>query len=239
MRVVSGAWRGRPCASRAGSTTREVAARLASCRALVVTATEEFGIAAIEAQAAGRPVIALRAGGVRETLVEGVTGAFFDEPDPDALVGGRPRVRRSRGRPAGLRRERRALRRRALRGGDRRGRRGRAARAAASRGRGARTPARAARRSGAAPGAERVRVAVVVPCRDGRRWLPGLLASVREQTRAARPGARRRRRLRRRLRRRRARGGSGGPRAGAATSASPRRPTGGSRRRPMRTPWRS
>ena len=64
----------------------EVAARLASCRALVVTATEEFGIAAIEAQAAGRPVIALRAGGVRETLVEGVTGAFFDEPDPDALV---------------------------------------------------------------------------------------------------------------------------------------------------------
>ena len=64
----------------------EVAARLASCRALVVTATEEFGIAAIEAQAAGRPVIALRAGGVRETLVEGVTGAFFDEPDPDALA---------------------------------------------------------------------------------------------------------------------------------------------------------
>ena len=58
----------------------------ASCRALVVTATEEFGIAAIEAQAAGRPVIALRAGGVRETLVEGVTGAFFDEPDPDALA---------------------------------------------------------------------------------------------------------------------------------------------------------
>jgi glycosyltransferase involved in cell wall biosynthesis len=64
----------------------EVAERLASCRALVVTATEEFGIAAIEAQAAGRPVIALRAGGVRETLVDGVTGAFFDEPDPDALV---------------------------------------------------------------------------------------------------------------------------------------------------------
>jgi glycosyltransferase involved in cell wall biosynthesis len=64
----------------------EVAARLAACRALVVTATEEFGIAAIEAQASGRPVIALRAGGVRETLVEGVTGTFFDEPDAGALA---------------------------------------------------------------------------------------------------------------------------------------------------------
>jgi glycosyltransferase involved in cell wall biosynthesis len=64
----------------------EVAARLATCRALVVTATEEFGIAAVEAQAAGRPVIALREGGVRETVVEGVTGAFFDEPEPEALA---------------------------------------------------------------------------------------------------------------------------------------------------------
>jgi glycosyltransferase involved in cell wall biosynthesis len=64
----------------------EVAARLARARALVVTATEEFGIAAVEAQAAGRPVIALREGGVRETVEEGVTGAFFDEPDPEALA---------------------------------------------------------------------------------------------------------------------------------------------------------
>jgi glycosyltransferase involved in cell wall biosynthesis len=64
----------------------EVAARLASCRALVVTATEEFGIAAIEAQAAGRPVVALREGGVRETLVEGETGVFYDAPDPRALA---------------------------------------------------------------------------------------------------------------------------------------------------------
>jgi glycosyltransferase involved in cell wall biosynthesis len=65
---------------------REVAARLAACRALVVTATEEFGIAAVEAQAAGRPVIALREGGVRETVLEGVTGAFFDTPDAGALA---------------------------------------------------------------------------------------------------------------------------------------------------------
>lgn len=64
----------------------EVARRLARARALVVTATEEFGIAAVEAQAAGRPVIALRDGGVRDTVVEGVTGCFYDTPDVDALV---------------------------------------------------------------------------------------------------------------------------------------------------------
>ena len=51
---------------------------LASCRALVVTAVEEFGIAAVEAQAAGRPVIAADGGGVRETVTDGVTGSFFD-----------------------------------------------------------------------------------------------------------------------------------------------------------------
>jgi glycosyltransferase involved in cell wall biosynthesis len=64
----------------------EAAAHLSSARALIVTATEEFGIAAVEAQAAGRPVIALREGGVRETVVEGETGAFFERPDPAALV---------------------------------------------------------------------------------------------------------------------------------------------------------
>ena len=55
-------------------------------RALVVTATEEFGIAAVEAQASGRPVIALRDGGVLETVIDGVTGVFFDRPEVDDLV---------------------------------------------------------------------------------------------------------------------------------------------------------
>ena len=48
-----------------------------SCRALVVTAVEEFGIAAVEAQAAGRPVIAARGGGALETIVEGRTGCLW------------------------------------------------------------------------------------------------------------------------------------------------------------------
>src|SRR5919107_1428351 len=54
-------------------------------RDLVVTATEEFGIAAVEAQAAGRPVVALAEGGVTESVIEGRTGVFYAEPTVEAL----------------------------------------------------------------------------------------------------------------------------------------------------------
>ncbi|HET6506165.1 MAG TPA: glycosyltransferase [Baekduia sp.] len=64
----------------------EVARLLATSRALVVTATEEFGIAAVEAQAAGRPVVALDEGGVTESVREGRTGVFYDEATPEALA---------------------------------------------------------------------------------------------------------------------------------------------------------
>jgi len=64
----------------------EVARLLGTARALVVTATEEFGIAAVEAQAAGRPVIALGEGGVTESVIAGETGAFYPEPTPEALA---------------------------------------------------------------------------------------------------------------------------------------------------------
>jgi glycosyltransferase involved in cell wall biosynthesis len=63
-----------------------VAELLARARALVVTATEEFGIAAVEALAAGRPVIALGEGGVGESVTEGVTGTFFAPCEPEALA---------------------------------------------------------------------------------------------------------------------------------------------------------
>jgi glycosyltransferase involved in cell wall biosynthesis len=50
---------------------------LQSARALIVTSIEEFGIVAVEAQAAGRPVIARRGGGALESVIEGVTGTFW------------------------------------------------------------------------------------------------------------------------------------------------------------------
>jgi glycosyltransferase involved in cell wall biosynthesis len=63
----------------------ETAAYLQSSRALVVAAVEEFGIAAVEAQAAGRPVIAVRSGGTLETVMQGRTGTFWDG-GPDELA---------------------------------------------------------------------------------------------------------------------------------------------------------
>jgi glycosyltransferase involved in cell wall biosynthesis len=95
----------------AGSTIRfagrlsdgEVAQVLQGARALIMTAVEEFGIVSVEAQAAGRPVIARRGGGALETVVEGATGCFWsggpreladavlgfdtDEVDQQACVG--------------------------------------------------------------------------------------------------------------------------------------------------------
>lgn len=56
------------------------------CRAFVFPGEEDFGIAPIEAQAAGRPVIAYAAGGALDTVIEGVTGTFFHEPSPEALA---------------------------------------------------------------------------------------------------------------------------------------------------------
>lgn len=57
----------------------------AGCRAYILPGVEDFGIAPVQAQAAGRPVIAYRAGGALDTVAEGKTGAFFHEPTPEAL----------------------------------------------------------------------------------------------------------------------------------------------------------
>lgn len=57
----------------------------ARCHAYVVPGVEDFGIAPVEAMAAGKPVVALRAGGAVETVIEGRTGVFFDTPSADAL----------------------------------------------------------------------------------------------------------------------------------------------------------
>ena len=58
----------------------------AGARALIVPNVEEFGIAGVEAQAAGRPVVAADAGGARETIVDGETGVLVPPGDVDALA---------------------------------------------------------------------------------------------------------------------------------------------------------
>src|SRR4051794_38587125 len=68
-----------PTVTFAGRVSDEGAARiLQTSRALIVTAAEEFGIAAVEAQAAGRPAIAPSRGGALETVRDGVTGRLWD-----------------------------------------------------------------------------------------------------------------------------------------------------------------
>ena len=95
----------------------EVADLLRTSQALIVTAEEEFGIAAVESLASGRPVIALRSGGVLETVTAGRTGAFYDDADdPQALAAVVRGVRSGRGRPRGLRRVGETVQRRALPG---------------------------------------------------------------------------------------------------------------------------
>ncbi len=67
-----------PTISFAGRVSDATVAEIVrGARALVVTGVEEFGIAAVESQAAGRPVIARAGGGALETVVDGVTGCFW------------------------------------------------------------------------------------------------------------------------------------------------------------------
>jgi glycosyltransferase involved in cell wall biosynthesis len=64
----------------------ELADLFASARAVLVPSMEEFGITAVEAQAAGRPVIAVAAGGALETVIDGETGRLASLDDVDSFV---------------------------------------------------------------------------------------------------------------------------------------------------------
>lgn len=58
----------------------------ATCRALVFTPEEDFGIVPVEANASGRPVIAYGRGGARDSVVEGKTGLFYQDHNADGLI---------------------------------------------------------------------------------------------------------------------------------------------------------
>ncbi len=59
---------------------------LSKCQALIHPQEEDFGLTAVEAMAAGRPVIAYGAGGVLETIEDKKTGLFFNEQTWEALA---------------------------------------------------------------------------------------------------------------------------------------------------------
>ncbi len=61
---------------------REVYSR---ARAFVFAAEEDFGIVPLEAMAAGRPVIAYKSGGALESVIEGITGTFFEKQTTQCL----------------------------------------------------------------------------------------------------------------------------------------------------------
>lgn len=57
------------------------------CRAVIFPAIEEdFGIVPVEAMVWGKPVVALRSGGVKETVLDGKTGVFFNRPTVSSLT---------------------------------------------------------------------------------------------------------------------------------------------------------
>ncbi len=62
-----------------------VADLLGRARAYISAAEEDFGIAIVEAQAAGCPVISYQKGGALETVIDGRTGLFFPEQTRDSL----------------------------------------------------------------------------------------------------------------------------------------------------------
>jgi glycosyltransferase involved in cell wall biosynthesis len=59
---------------------------LGNARAAILPGEEDFGLVPLEAAACARPTIAYRAGGATETIVEGVTGEFFEERTPESLA---------------------------------------------------------------------------------------------------------------------------------------------------------
>ncbi len=65
---------------------KEIVELMQKANAFIYPQEEDFGITAVEAQAAGCPVIAYKAGGVLDTVIDGITGVFFDKQNKESLV---------------------------------------------------------------------------------------------------------------------------------------------------------
>jgi glycosyltransferase involved in cell wall biosynthesis len=64
--------------------------------AVLLPGEEDFGIAPVEAQACGRPVVALARGGALETVIDGVTGVLVEESSAPAFAAGITRALQTR-----------------------------------------------------------------------------------------------------------------------------------------------
>jgi glycosyltransferase involved in cell wall biosynthesis len=69
-----------------GLTPDEIRDEYRRARAVILPGEEDFGIVPVEAQACGRPVVALGRGGALETVTDGDTGVLFAEPTVDSLT---------------------------------------------------------------------------------------------------------------------------------------------------------
>ncbi len=94
LKIVGTGPQERSLREKAGSTveflgiqSEEIMIKLLSgCKALIVSAEEDFGLTPLEAMAAGKPVIAYKKGGALETVIDGVTGYFFNEQTTESLI---------------------------------------------------------------------------------------------------------------------------------------------------------
>jgi glycosyltransferase involved in cell wall biosynthesis len=77
-------------------TDEKLADYYRKCTALIFPQEEDFGIVAVEVQAAGAPVVAYKAGGALDTVVEGKTGVFFDRQSEKALIGAVEKLKKTR-----------------------------------------------------------------------------------------------------------------------------------------------
>jgi glycosyltransferase involved in cell wall biosynthesis len=69
----------------------------ARCKALVFPGIEDFGIVPVEAMASGKAVIALAAGGVLDTVIDGLTGILYLQQSAEAIIEAVERFERSQG----------------------------------------------------------------------------------------------------------------------------------------------
>jgi glycosyltransferase involved in cell wall biosynthesis len=68
-------------------TDREVTSQFERCRALILPGEKDFGLTPLEANAAGRPVVALARGGALDTVRDGETGVLFHDDTAESLEG--------------------------------------------------------------------------------------------------------------------------------------------------------